>query len=220
MTRRIAIYIDGFNYYYGVYKDKNAPFSIGKWMDPAKLCEAIANTTKWPGTYALGRYFTAPPSDPPHDPTRSARQRAYLDALGTLPNFTVHESFHKTVRKNGILVGDASNQVVEFHSREEKGSDVSLGAYLVRDAALRLMNVAIVLSNDSDLKDAVRLARSDFGVTVVVVNPSQTSYNSVDLRRASNKRNIRLDRSLILQCGLPDPVVRADGEVIRKPTSW
>ncbi len=220
MVRRLAVYIDGFNYYYGVYKDQARPFSLGKWMDPSKLCEAIAAGTKWPGKYELGRYFTAPPHDPPHDPTRSTRQRAYLEALVTLPNFTVHESFHKTVTKRGVLVGDTSGKVVDFHTREEKGSDVSLGAYLVRDAALKLMNVAIVISNDSDLKDAVRIARTDFGVTVVVVNPSQSSYNSVDLRKASNKRNIRLDRNLILQCSLPNPVVASDGAIISKPATW
>ena len=39
---------------------------------------------------------------------------------------------------------------------EEKGSDVNLGAHLVRDAFLKKFDIAAVLTNDTDLAEPIR----------------------------------------------------------------
>ena len=40
--------------------------------------------------------------------------------------------------------------IAEFHSMEEKGSDVNLAAYLLNDAWMNLFEAAVVVSNDTD----------------------------------------------------------------------
>ena len=56
---------------------------------------------------------------------------------------------------------------------EEKGSDVNLAADLVHDACTRTPDLAVVISNDSDLQRAVHLAMR-CGVTVYTVNPHRS----------------------------------------------
>ena len=57
---------------------------------------------------------------------------------------------------------------------EEKGSDVNLGVNLVFDAAAGTCGKALVISNDADLEEAVRLARRA-GAEVGIVNPPAIS---------------------------------------------
>ncbi len=217
---RVGIYVDGFNYYYAVFKDPQRPYKSNKWLDIRKLAEAISDEHGQSGTCTIARYCTAIVNDPAYDPTRSDRQRRYLDALDSLSEVNVHIGTHVSVTKWGVPVGKPGDPPIEFRTREEKGSDVSLGSYLVRDAALNEFDLGIVLSNDSDLKDAVRIARVDFRKRILVICPHQTRPMSVALRQASNKKNYRLDLSHLPKCQLPNPVMSVAGQAIYKPASW
>ena len=53
----------------------------------------------------------------------------------------------------------------------EKGSDVNLASYLLLDAFDRDYEVALVISNDSDLTHPIELVRERFGVRVGVAPP-------------------------------------------------
>ena len=55
---------------------------------------------------------------------------------------------------------------IEVYKTEEKGSDVNLASHLLVDAAHRDCEVAVVVSNDSDLKDPIELAQTEFGIAV------------------------------------------------------
>ncbi len=57
---------------------------------------------------------------------------------------------------------------------EEKGSDVNLGAHLVRDAFTDAFDVAVILTNDSDLVEPVRIAVQEAGKRVAT-GPRQIS---------------------------------------------
>jgi uncharacterized LabA/DUF88 family protein len=72
--------------------------------------------------------------------------------------------------------------------REEKGSDVNLASYLLLDAFNREYDLAVVVSNDSDLAEPIRLVRSEFGLRVRIVNPRKfLAYDSI---RASSSPTI------------------------------
>ena len=98
---------------------------------------------------------------------------------------------------------------------EEKGSDVSLGAHLVWDACHDNMDVALVLSNDSDLQTPVTMAEEVSGVRVITVNPHKHSDQPQRLL-SLDKRT--LNRRLLLRCQLPNPVTDDRGERIVKTT--
>ena len=78
---RTRVYVDGFNLYYGAVK--RTPF---KWLDPVRLTRLLL-----PDGYAIEKllYFTARVSGK-LDRGAPARQQAYLNALGTLPETEVH----------------------------------------------------------------------------------------------------------------------------------
>ena len=74
---------------------------------------------------------------------------------------------------------------VEVIKTEEKGSDVNLATYLLLDAAVGDCETAVVMTNDSDLVEPIRLAQSHFGVPVGVVNPHPARYRSRSLKDAA-----------------------------------
>lgn len=217
---RIGNYVDGFKYYHAVFKDRSRPYASNKWLNVRKLAVAIALEHGYSGSCTIARYCTAIVNDPSYDPSRSNRQRAYLDALASLPSVHVHIGTHVSVTKWGVPLSNPQNGPIAFRTREEKGSDVSLGSYLVRDAALGKFDLGILVSNDSDLKDAVRIARVDFKRRVLVICPHQSRPMSVDLRQASNKKNFRLDLAHLPNCQLPNPVEAPGGRKIYKPATW
>ena len=78
---RAYVYVDGFNLYYGALKG-----TAYKWLNPVALARQLV-----PAKYAIDRlkYFTARVSGA-NDPGAPVKQKAYLDALGTVPEIEVH----------------------------------------------------------------------------------------------------------------------------------
>jgi hypothetical protein len=56
--------------------------------------------------------------------------------------------------------------------REEKGSDVNLGAHLPMDAFRQRYELAAVVTNDTDLVEPIRMARDELGVKVMLLAPN------------------------------------------------
>ncbi len=99
---------------------------------------------------------------------------------------------------------------------DEKGSDVNLATYLVRDAAKSESTTAIVISNDSDLVEPLRVVRSDFGIDVYLINPQRRAVAELS-RVANDTRDITL--ATLAGCHLPVQLTDATG-TITKPSGW
>jgi hypothetical protein len=54
---------------------------------------------------------------------------------------------------------------------EEKGSDVNLATHLLHDAHMGRFDVAVVISNDSDLLEPIRIVREQLRKRVGILNP-------------------------------------------------
>ncbi len=119
-------------------------------------------------------------------------------------------------RKKRLPLAKDLNRFVQVVQFEEKRSDFSLGAHLVRDACHRLMDVALVLSNDSDLQTPVDFAEGE-GVKVITVNPHQQSDQPRRLL-SSDKRILKVRH--LRRSQLPDPVFTKSGGRIPKPKKW
>ena len=107
--------------------------------------------------------------------------------------------------------------MVKHARREEKGSDVNVAAHLLLDVLTPNVNAAIVVSNDSDLRFAVKEARPR--VPVGTVNPSR-NYTAGALKGAPTDGVgghwwRKLTRGDITSNQLPDP---AGGHA--KPAGW
>lgn len=203
---RVRAYVDGFNLYYGSLK--GTPF---KWLDLRALVASIA-----PGhTIDHIRYFTARVSGKV-DPNIPQRQNAYLRALESLGIVTVHYGkFLSGVHRMPLANPSGGSRFAQVIRTEEKGSDVNLATWLLLDGTDKLYDLAIVISNDSDLMDAVRQAAGRFG-PVWVVNPNVLFSNA--LKRAAT-RYLPLPAATLAAAQFPDPV-HVGSARISKPKGW
>ncbi len=69
--------------------------------------------------------------------------------------------------------------------REEKGSDVSLASFLLLDAFRNEADLAVVVTNDSDLAEPIRMVRNDLGKRVAIVNPRKRT--ALDLENIADE---------------------------------
>lgn len=75
---------------------------------------------------------------------------------------------------------------------EEKGSDVNLATHLLHDAHTRRFEVAVVVSNDSDLLEPIKIVRDQLRKKVGILNPhkrpSRALLPHIDFYQANPRR--------------------------------
>ncbi len=202
------VYVDGFNLYYGAVKGTSF-----KWLDLGKLCTFLLPGDK------IGRirYFTAR-IQPRDDPQQPQRQLTYLRALETIPILSVHYGSFLT---NAVRLpldpppkqGPATVRVLKT---EEKGSDVNLATYLLADAFDHEFEMAVIVSNDSDLALPIDIVQKKFGLRVGVLCPH--ARMSWELGKvASFQRPIR--KRALAACQFPAALTDQLG-TITKPAAW
>ena len=105
--------------------------------------------------------------------------------------------------------------IAEFHSMEEKGSDVNLAAYLLNDAWMNLFEAAVVVSNDTDLVVPIRMVIEERQRPVFIVCPGRSQIAPQLRQVASHVRHVR--PAMLRAAQLPDSIPGTD---IRKPEHW
>lgn len=225
--RGVSVYIDGFNFYYGSLK--GTPY---KWLDPYALACALMPSDNVTAVH----YFTARVKPTPRNPSVHQRQGIYLRALATLQNVHIREGFFllKSSRQPKVQplntanpkIPNPANSTVEIWLNEEKGSDVNLATQLLLDAFDDNFDLAIVISNDSDLAWPILKVRQKFRKNVGVYKPERPAgYPSTTPRRDSKelKNNARWFRHIearhLIASQLPPTLTDATG-TITKPPTW
>ncbi len=161
---RTRIYIDGFNLYYGSLR--KTPY---KWLNPHLLCTNLLLRNQ----IDMVRYFTARVSARPNDPDQPVRQQTYLRALATVPQIEVHFGHfltHEVDMPEAAAWNAGKYKPSRVVKTEEKGSDVNLATYLLVDAFDDAFDVAVIVSNDSDLCEPIAQVRKKFGKTIGIMN--------------------------------------------------
>jgi uncharacterized LabA/DUF88 family protein len=164
---RTIVYIDGFNFYYGSLR--KTPY---RWVNPEKLCQLLLSPKN---QIVEVKYFTALVSARPNDPNQPVRQQLYLRALATVPTISVHLGHflsHEVTMAKVVPPGKPA-EFVKVIKTEEKGSDVNLATHLLHDAHCNRFDVAVVVSNDSDLLAPIKIVRKELGKKVGVLNPQK-----------------------------------------------
>jgi uncharacterized LabA/DUF88 family protein len=204
------VYVDGFNLYYGCLK--HTPH---KWLDIAKLCRLILPRDQ----INQIKYFTALVSARPGDPDLPMRQLTYLRALATLPEVSIIKGMflsHPTLLPLAPKHAGKRRNKVWVLRTEEKGSDVNLAAHLLNDGYKGAYELAVIITNDSDLSEPVKMVRSELGLPVGIINPHK--HQSVELKRhATFVKQIHL--GALKQSQLPQILTDKDG-TFHKPKSW
>lgn len=208
-NRKTIVYIDGFNLYYGAVS--NTPY---KWLNPVDLCSKILTRNR----IVKIKYFTAKVTSRAKDPDQGIRQETYLRALRTIPNLEIfygHFLSHDVWMKlsNPPSKGPEFVQVVKT---EEKGSDVNLASHLINDAHNDAFDVAVIITNDSDLVEPIRIVRNEIGLTVGVINPHEKPAYAL-VSAATFIRKIR--PNLLKTCQFPETLTDEKG-TFSKPPLW
>ncbi len=162
------------------------------------------------------KYFTAKVSARPHDPQQPTRQQAYLRALRTIPNLSIILGHFLTHSCRMVLTGTNPPQKVWVDKTEEKGSDVNIAAHLLNDGFHRRYEVAVLVSNDSDLMEPVRIVRQEMNLPVGILNPHPT--HSVALKPLATFMK-RIRQADVAACQFPPVLQDARGQ-IHKPSTW
>lgn len=231
---RTIVYVDGFNLYYGSLK--NTSF---RWLDIAKLCELLLprhNIVKI-------RYYTAKVKPRGKDPHQDIRQQLYLRALRTIPNIDItfghflsnntrlplanpQNFWVRTCKANGYKAFLVTQFLSWFFAKcfkyvyvvktEEKGSDVNLAAHILRDAYENRFDAAVIISNDSDLLEPIRIVKEELKKEVGLLNPHPYP-SKVLLREADFYKPIR--KGVLSSSQFPESLKDEHGD-FSKPKKW
>jgi len=220
------VYVDGFNLYFCAVK-----YTPYKWLNLLALCNTLFPTVQ----INRIKYFSAKVRNLQHDPNAQTRQDTYWRALRTIPNLEIIEgdfvAWPRLLPQFPLAYVRGANNPpnkVQVERAEEKGSDVNLAAYLVYDNCMQEADESIVISNDSDLTNAIELVTRDVHRPVTVVNPNRTSRVrshpnqcslQQDLRRVSTRFLRSINVGVLVSAQFPPTMTDAQG-TFTKPTGW
>jgi len=173
--KRVAIYIDGSNFYFSVKKAFNCK------VDIEQFCKKLIGNNE----LVKISYYIAP-IEQFSDPNMYAEQQKFFDRL-------------KKVYMLNIIFGR-----LEKRKRDgrvyyvEKATDVNLALDLVLDAQKDFYDKAFLISNDGDFSSAV-LAAKNFGKEVIYVAMGNKNSISHHLRRVASQI-FYITKGFILDC--------------------
>ena len=203
------VYVDGFNLYYGAVK--GTPY---KWLNINELCQRLLPKNQ----IVKIKYFTARVTGRPDDLDQPTRQQTFLRALRTLPNLEIIYG-HFLTNEVHMPRADSSpkkRKYVKVIKTEEKGSDVNMATHLLRDGFKNEYQAAVLITNDSDLLEPVRIVRQELGFVVGILNPHERA-SRVLAREASFVKQIR--KGVLKASQFPPNLQDAHG-MITKPGEW
>ncbi|MGB3469229.1 MAG: NYN domain-containing protein [Erythrobacter sp.] len=208
---RTRVYIDGYNLFYSCLK--RSPY---KWLNVKQL--AVEQLPK--NQIDRVRYFTARVGARPHDPKQPQRQETYFRALSTDPQIDIHFGHfltHEVSMPDAAAWNAGNYQAHRVIKTEEKGSDVNLATHLLMDAFDGLFDIAVVISNDSDLAEPIRMVRQRFGKAVGLLGHRSVRVSGKLRPLASFIRSF--PTSALERAQFPVQMTDANG-TFSKPPTW
>jgi hypothetical protein len=208
---RTIYYVDGLNLY------KRCLEGTGlKWLDLESLFEAILPLST---PVVRIRYFTSLVEDHATSGARD-RQRIYLAALRSIHGLSVHFGTMRTDPKfmPSVVGGSHGPEVEVWHTRE-KGTDVALTAWLLRDL-VRIpdtFDTAVLVTHDSDQATTIRLAREISDKPIGVIDPEPERAKHLHAC-ASFYRNLKVGP--IRRAQFPEVVQLGGGRSVTRPKEW
>ena len=203
---RTFVCVDGFNLYYRALR--NTPY---RWLDLSKLAQILLPKHQ---IHRI-RYYTARVTARPGDPDQPTRQQFYLRALATIPNLSITYGQFLTHKKKMTLASDPA-KTIEVLKTDEKGSDVNLATHLIYEAMRDEFDAAVVVSNDSDLAEPIRIVTQEVHRKVGILTPARIPTRKL-LKYCTFYKPIR--NAVLAASQFPLELEDAHGK-FRKPDSW
>lgn len=204
------VYVDGFNLYYGAVK--GTPY---KWLNIFDLSQRLLKKNK----LLKIKYFTALVTARPGDPDQPSRQQIYLRALKTIPNLEIIYGHFLEHPVKMPLVSSLTGKIkyANVMKTEEKGSDVNIAAHLINDGYKGLYEIAVLITNDSDLVEPIKIVRNELQLVVGVLNPHHGTPSHELRKYATFVKPIR--QGVLAASQFPITLTDAKG-AFHKPPKW
>lgn len=223
---RTVVYIDGLNLYHAL-KDSL------KWLDVEALSYELLRQTPYGCQCQIDKikYFTSEireqkkvirdhmtAAEREKNKRNPFRQNKYLEALKAhIPSIVIELGrFSDTESQAHTIEGEE----VTIFKIQEKHTDVHLSVTMLNDAWLHLYEGALLISNDSDFRDALRLIKEQFpDKKLFLFNPTQsgTSHFLKNLADYEIKLKIKMKQLLFERSQLPSPIPNTR---LHKPQEW
>ena len=203
--KRIAFFIDGFNVYHALQKDRR--YHKYKWLDYRALAKALVSRDN---QIVDVFYFTAYTD---WDATKKAR----------------HQLFTKALQLNGVKIifgkfklRDKTCTICRktYKTFEEKQTDVNIAIALFNAALHDDFDTAILVTGDSDLIPAVEAVKVAFpakqiGLVIPIGRSAEELKNACDF-------HIKLKEKHLRTCQFPNEIVLdpIKNITLKRPPSW
>jgi len=197
---RTIVYIDGYNFYFGVLKN-----TAYKWLDIVSLVKHICHVQNPQMDVVAVKFFTAPvitrvatkgdKALQSQDSYHRALLNSHPEIIEIINGYYLLEKGCPPRYKKPIDKQDR----VEVWRLEEKQTDVNIALQLYRDAVLKNCEHAVLVSSDSDLVPALDFLKQDFpDYPIGLILPRRES-NKIERPPNSNLSNLaNWTRSYIL----------------------
>lgn len=231
--KRTAVYIDGYNLYYG--RLRGTPF---KWLDVVKLFQTLLIQRDQNESLERVNLFTAHAlaNFATNGKASVEAQSAYHRALKTIYSERLETIYgtHTFDKAGALLPAFVPGQPYDRTNRtrvwklEEKKTDVNLAICMYRDACKGLYDRIILVSNDSDAEPALEAIRQDFPhIMIGVVMPIHPPAPGTTVHRRTSGSLVNLAHWTVAhltddqlqQAQLPAKVPTKKKQIM-KPEHW
>jgi hypothetical protein len=144
--------------------------------------------------------------------------RAFRYFWPTLPGVSIHLGHflsHEVTMPLVVPPGQRQTYA-RVVKTEEKGSDVNLATHLLHDAHMGRFDVAVVVSNDSDLLEPIKIMREQLGKKVGVLNPHKNPSRAL----LPHIDFIKQIRAGVLSASQLPATMRDTTGTFTKPPAW
>lgn len=180
---KVSVFVDGYNLYHAVDNLKK-PYL--KWVNIKSLSEEFAKKENGNEIIRI-KFFTAPPIH------KSAEtQQRYNCFIKAQQSFDIEIIEGKFKRKLQTYK-DSKGKSFTRTSHEEKESDVNIALAVLEDAFEKISDKILVITNDSDIAPAIRLARTKNSklkinvITPPLIKTKRANYDLIDACGDINK---------------------------------
>jgi uncharacterized LabA/DUF88 family protein len=208
---RCTIYIDGFNWYFGIFRHKPE----WKWLNIQSFFEELRKDDD----VLKIRLFTAMVGDDRVFHEARDRQKRFLKAISCLSKVEVVYGYFQLREKTCL----ASCGKV-YAEPEEKKTDVNIAVSMIGDAIDGKTDSIVLVSGDSDLQPAIEwIAKRFQKIKITVYVPSlmlEASERRSDFYRRIGVACKFLPIDHLKDHQLPNKMLLSGGGSVERPSSW
>jgi len=201
---RVIVYVDGFNFYFGL---KKSGFERYLWLNTQELAKRLLKPNQ---ALVHIKYFTALVNN---NPEKRLRQKTYFQALSSLNDLTVYYGKFQNQQRKCSVCGHT------YMDNGEKMTDVGIATHIIKDAFQDKFDMAMLISGDTDLIPPIRIVNEEIkDKRVFVAFPPNRSNDHV---RSVASGSMIIGRKNLADSQFEDTVViDTEGNTVLRPGTW